>query len=54
MTVLDYIIISGVFIWLIAAVYYIIRQKKSGGSVCCGSCAGCGKHCQPSGVKRNK
>lgn len=57
MTILDYVLAAGIFAWLIAAVCYIIRQKKAGRSVSCGvgcggSCSCCQKHCSQAGGKR--
>lgn len=55
MTILDYVLTVGISLWLIAAVCYIIRQKKAGRSVSCGgncgSCSGCQNHCSQAGVK---
>lgn len=53
MTILDCAILAVILLWLISAVYYIIRQRKAGRSVSCGSgCSGCRKHCGQAGVKR--
>ena len=57
MHLLDYIILAVILIWLIAAVCYIIRQKKAGkrgcgGAACAGaSCAVCPHRCPNAGVK---
>lgn len=55
MGVLDYIIILAVVVWFAAAIVYMLRLKKKGRSVCCGSsgcknddtCPGC-SGCKPS------
>ncbi|WP_073080783.1 FeoB-associated Cys-rich membrane protein [Sporobacter termitidis] len=54
MHLLDYIVLSVIFVWLIAAICYIIRQKKAGRSTCGGDCAGCQKRCAQAGVKQNE
>lgn len=55
MNILDYIIVSAVSACLIAAVCYIIRQRKAGRSVSCGGgCTGCAKNCPQAGGKRNE
>jgi hypothetical protein len=42
MKVLDYLIIAAVIVCLIEAVIHIVRVKKRGGTVGCGSsCSGC-------------
>ena len=47
----DYVILAGVAIWLFAAVWYIVRQKKRGKCAGCGGCTGCS---EVSGCQKNK
>ncbi len=55
MRILDYIILSAVLTCLIAAVCYIIKQKKAGRSVSCGgNCAGCTRNCTQAGGEQNE
>lgn len=37
----DYVILAGVALWLFAAVWYIVRQKRRGKCTGCGGCTGC-------------
>jgi hypothetical protein len=48
MSFFDYIIVSAILVWLVAAVCYCIRQKMSGRHTCggCSGCAGCPRRCR--------
>ncbi len=46
MNALDYIIISIVVVWVIAAICFLVRAKKKGKSICCGSCSSCTTGCK--------
>lgn len=52
MNALDYIIISIVVVWVIAAIYFLLRAKKKGRSICCGSCSSCPADCNRSFLKK--
>ncbi|PYG89060.1 hypothetical protein LY28_00881 [Ruminiclostridium sufflavum DSM 19573] len=47
MKLLDYIIVSMVSIWFVAAVWFLVRAKRKGRSICCGrSCGSCTEGCE--------
>lgn len=46
MNALDYIIISIVVVWVIAAICFLVRAKKKGKSSCCESCGSCPSDCK--------
>jgi hypothetical protein len=59
MQFIDLLIVSVISVWLIAAVWYIMKRKKAGRHVGCGGLS-CGRNCAGCpgnalyGVKRNE